>query len=592
VTVADQVEVGGPRRRIVVASWALAAVPALISVLGAWAYRWVDEDAFINFRIIENLLAGHGPVYNVGERVEADSDPLWVATLALTHVVTPFLSLEWLSVLLGLVLTAAAFLLGGRAAQRLQGRRGHDAVLPVGLVVVGCVPVAWEFSTSGLETPMALAWIAGSWLLLMVAEEGRLRRITGVVMGLGGLIRPELLVAAAFFLAVLVAFDLRRLGWRSAMRLVLVASAAPLAFELFRMAYYGLLIPNTGLAKNAGGSWWSQGFTYLIDLNRPYGLWIPMALVVVLIAIPAIRWAAMKDRVGVILLLVPVAVGLLDAGYVLHVGGDYMHGRLLLPALFATCLPAAISVRQIKSAAVICSAGILVWAVVCVSALRVTPAAPAHLTIQTNFISDERLSWIKATGAAHPVTAEDYASALSGQAGRALRSEASLVPAGRQVAAVVINPFLPIDDAANRPASSSIPFRLTANIPGVGVVGYLAGPAVYVFDSFSLANPVGSHFIVRRHARPGHEKLVGPAWMLGRLSPAGVNAVPGAATRRQIDAARAAVGCGGLAPYLESITAPMSLGRALSNITGSLAATSLRFDADPVRAKVELCRTH
>ena len=32
-----------------------------------------------------------------------------------------------------------------------------------------------------------------------------------------------------------------------------------------------------------------------------------------------------------------------------------------------------------------------------------------------------------------------------------------------------------------------------------------------VFDSFSLADPIGSHTTVTRHARPGHEKLVGTA---------------------------------------------------------------------------------
>ena len=50
-------------------------VPVVIVLVGAWLYRWVDEDAFINFRIIDNLLAGHGLVFNLGERVEVDSDP-------------------------------------------------------------------------------------------------------------------------------------------------------------------------------------------------------------------------------------------------------------------------------------------------------------------------------------------------------------------------------------------------------------------------------------------------------------------------------------------------------------------------------------
>ncbi len=67
-------------------------VPLAIVLIGAWTYRWVDEDAFINFRIVHNLLAGHGPVFNVGERVEVSSDPLWLFTLAVLHGVLPGLA--------------------------------------------------------------------------------------------------------------------------------------------------------------------------------------------------------------------------------------------------------------------------------------------------------------------------------------------------------------------------------------------------------------------------------------------------------------------------------------------------------------------
>ena len=72
--------------------WWPVLVPVVVVLIGAWAYRWVDEDAFINFRIIANLLAGHGPVFNVGERVEVDSDPLWMFTLAALHGVLPFVA--------------------------------------------------------------------------------------------------------------------------------------------------------------------------------------------------------------------------------------------------------------------------------------------------------------------------------------------------------------------------------------------------------------------------------------------------------------------------------------------------------------------
>ena len=72
----------GPGSHTRTLSWLVLAVPLAITLVGAWSYRWVQEDAFIDFRVVGNLLAGYGPVFNVGERVEVYSDPLWVGLLA------------------------------------------------------------------------------------------------------------------------------------------------------------------------------------------------------------------------------------------------------------------------------------------------------------------------------------------------------------------------------------------------------------------------------------------------------------------------------------------------------------------------------
>lgn len=50
------------------ASAALLAVPVVLLVGGGWARRWTSEDAFIDLRVVQQLVAGHGPVFNIGER--------------------------------------------------------------------------------------------------------------------------------------------------------------------------------------------------------------------------------------------------------------------------------------------------------------------------------------------------------------------------------------------------------------------------------------------------------------------------------------------------------------------------------------------
>ena len=105
------------------------------------------------------------------------------------------------------------------------------------------------------------------------------------------------------------------------------------------MGYYALLVPNTGLAKAGAAAWWSQGFTYLWNFAAPYALWLPLLLAAPFVLLPALRWWRRDDRLGVVVLVTPVVVALADILYVVHVGGDYMHARLLLPGFFALCLP-------------------------------------------------------------------------------------------------------------------------------------------------------------------------------------------------------------------------------------------------------------
>jgi len=578
------------------AAWWPVIVPVVIVLVGAWIYRWVDEDAFINFRIIDNLLGGHGLVFNLGERVEVNSDPLWLFTLALFHEILPFASLEWLSVVLGLGCTGLGFLAGAQAIRRLAGSRQEGRVYPLGLLVVSVVAGVWEFATSGLEMSMVFLWL-GVCFLLLVRVEARKRGGIGaaVAIGLGTLIRPELgLVSVVFIVALLLVMAspgrsptsgrLRRFGAPIGAGLVL-----PVGYQVFRMAYYGLVVPNTGLAKAAGASWWSQGFTYLWNFVAPYTLWLPLLLAAPLVVRRASRWWGTGDRLGVLMLATPAVAGLVDLVYVVHLGGDYMHARLLLPAFFALCLPVFVSSTQMRTVAAVPVIGILVWAVVCAGWLRYVPPR-GSLNPQVIFISNERNSWITATGNAHPVTANDYRGALSGQAGAILQRMSHQVPKGQQSLLVVTDPYAPISEAAKAPARSPLPFALAVDVPAIGVIGYLAGPNVYIFDDYSLANPIGSHTIITKHARPGHEKSIGPVWMVARFGLPS-SRPSGQPSSQPVSAAREALACDPLSSYLHAITAPMSLSQAVANVAHSFSYTSMSFSADPTQAVRQLCGT-
>jgi arabinofuranosyltransferase len=578
--------------------WWPVLVPVVIVLVGAWLYRWVDEDAFINFRIIDNLFAGHGLVFNIGERVEVDSDPLWLFSLAALHEVVPFVSLEWLSVGLGLVCTALGFLIGGRAVQRLAATRRETAVFPLGLLIVSVVAGVWEFMTSGLEMSMVFLWLAACFLLLVRVEARRRGAVpAATVMGLGSLIRPELALGSVVFVLALLLVMAGPDGPGSARRLIRYGApvaaglALPVAFEVFRMGYYALLVPNTALAKAGGSAWWSQGFTYLWNFIAPYTLWLPLALAVPFVTAPARAWWRRGDRRGVLVLCTPIVAGLADVIYVVHVGGDYMHARLLLPGFFAVCLPVFVTRRQVRTLLLVPLLGIAVWSVICAGWLRFVPPKVTSLNPQTVYISNERNNWISATDNPHPITAADYKRALSGQAGALLNRLARQVPRGQQRMIIISNPYAPIQRSGLPTAHSSLPFTLAVNVPAIGVIGYLAGPDVYIFDSYSLANPIGSHTVIVKHARPGHEKEIGSAWMVARFGISGGTALGTTAdiSPRTVAAARRALHCDPLASYLHAITAPLTASRFFTDLGDSLRFTTMSFSAVPSRAAAELC---
>ena len=145
-------------------------LPALMILVGGWSHRWMDEDAFINFRIVDQIFAGHGPVFNAGQRIEAATSPLWLFVLVVGRALFgSFASMEWIAAIAGLAAAVGAFVIGGVRGEVCSSAATDGVVVPVGLLLVAAVAVVWDFSTSGLEMGLVWLWLAGSWWALMTA---------------------------------------------------------------------------------------------------------------------------------------------------------------------------------------------------------------------------------------------------------------------------------------------------------------------------------------------------------------------------------------------------------------------------------------
>src|SRR4051812_10262353 len=80
---------------------------------------WVGDDAYITFRVADNAARGYGLRFNVAERVQACTHPLWMLLVPLVHVL--FGHIYYSSLALSLVASLAAVVLVCYGARGWQG---------------------------------------------------------------------------------------------------------------------------------------------------------------------------------------------------------------------------------------------------------------------------------------------------------------------------------------------------------------------------------------------------------------------------------------------------------------------------------------
>ncbi len=322
-------------------AWLFLAVGLV--VLGALAVLlvrngWVSDDAFITLRTVKNALAGGGLRWNIAERVQSYTHPLWMLGLLVTHAITgePYYG---------------TLVLGGVTTLLAVGVLWFGVARDLPAALVATVPLLFskafiDYGTSGLENPLThllLALLAVLWLKTSPARDARLLGTAGLT-ALALLTRPDLAVlfGPALAMATIDAWRahravaepdaspvhaLRHVGLR------LLAGMAPLfAWEAFSFVYYGSLVPNTAYAKLSTGiartELVGQGLLYLqhaLLYDRP---------TVLILACGVLPLLLVRAR-PVVVLCVGAFAYLFT---VVWIGGDFMAGRFLTAPAFALSL--------------------------------------------------------------------------------------------------------------------------------------------------------------------------------------------------------------------------------------------------------------
>ena len=593
------------------------AVVAVLFGWGAWQRRWIADDGLIVLRTVRNLLAGNGPVFNAGERVEANTSVVWTYLVYVGSWLNWPMRLEYVALVLALLLSVAglAMLMLGTGRLFAPGLLGRRAViLPAGALVYIAVPPARDFATSGLESGLVMAYLGLLWWMMVCWSQAMRVRPSGrvfigtlaVVAGCSVLVRPELaLIGGLALIMMLIAAK----GGRRRALIVVAGGLLPVAYEIFRMGYYGLLFPGTALAKDAAGDKWSQGVIYLSNFNRPYALWVPAVLLVGLALVVSVgrrkglRYTpprspgplarSVQSPAAVVVFI--LVSGLLQALYWIRQGGDFMHGRVLLVPLLCLLAPVAV-VPVVFPDGTRLSREAGYWLAGAVSALWMavagwslwaanSPGMGDDATRVTySGIVDERRFYAQATGHAHPLTAADYLDyprmravlvALNNTPEGAL-----LLPSGNYDQWDLVPPIRPESRPDTPPPPRKGPH--TVFFTNLGMVGMNVGLDVRVIDQIGLANPVAAHTARLQHGRIGHDKNLFPDWVIAdgpwvKWYPG----VPAYIDPQWVAQAEKALQCPATEAVLNSVRAPMGFHRFVSNFLNSIEFTRYRIDRVP-----------
>ncbi|MFC1959461.1 hypothetical protein ACFLYO_02015 [Chloroflexota bacterium] len=284
---------------------------------------WLSDDIFITLRTVDNFVSGYGLTWNIIERVQAYTHPLWMFLISVLYFVTreEFYTLIFLSLTISAI--AVAFWM-------LKVSRSKEATA-LGLVALMLSVAFIDYSTSGLENPLTHLLLVIFVFYFLQDEPYTPRRIF-ILSFIASLALLNRVDTGLFYFPALIYAWYQSTDRKKSLVSGMAGQFPMICWALFSMLYYGFPVPNTYYAKlNTGipsGEIYHQGFLYYLysfetDL---------VTMTVIAFAIFIVLYTRHKRN---IVLSVGLVLYLL---YIVRIGGDFMGGRFFTAPLFLAIL--------------------------------------------------------------------------------------------------------------------------------------------------------------------------------------------------------------------------------------------------------------
>ncbi|MCH8027138.1 MAG: hypothetical protein IID63_03335 [candidate division Zixibacteria bacterium] len=305
----------------------------IIPAVGLYAYiadylKFIQDDAYITFRYVANYLNGDGLVFNIGERIEGFTNFGWTIYLLLWGS----LGFDYIAIAAysGLIFGGLSLFLIFIIARDLFGPDDRwFSLLALFLVAVNFSFAYW--SPAGLET-------AAFTFLTLLSVRLYLKRnwLLAAALALAVWVRPEGALLAIIFVFIEALLE-KRLP-KFAITAGAIAFVISIPFLIFKVTYYGSILPNPFYAKTSFDfEQLTSGLEYAGRYFLDYGF------VGIGFLITALNLKRLSYSVKV-LWLFSFAYLL----YIVLVGGDVLKvHRFFLPIFGITAMLVAVSVRLI-----------------------------------------------------------------------------------------------------------------------------------------------------------------------------------------------------------------------------------------------------
>lgn len=405
---------------------------------------WLSDDGYITLRTVYNFIHGYGLTWNIDERVQTYTHPLWMFLLSGSYF---FLrSIYFSSLLLSIVISLLAVAL---FAFRLTP---SPIIALVGVTMLAASKSFIDYSTSGLENPLTHLLIV---LFALIFLQNRQSKRSLLWLSLLGclMILTRMDTVLLFLPALAVAWYRAPHPRLKALRTVVLAFLPFVAWELFSLFYYGFLFPNTAYAKlNTGistGQMIKQGIVYLISSFTFDPLLFLTIVSAAVLVLTLHNWKSLPLLLGMALYL----------GYVVRVGGDFMAGRFLTPAflmaviLLLNTIPSSAKLIYVAIFVAVVALGFQVpnsrW-------YAINTSTQYSMASNPSGVVDEHEYYANATGLLNFERTEIFPNSSSTQKALLIRQDQDKVTV----------------------------------YGAIGYFGYEAGPQVHVLDDMALGDPL------------------------------------------------------------------------------------------------------